>query len=95
MKKVLLMIIYFVLLLGLVGCNNNNKNYGPVQVQVFSIRCSPTETSTEAQNEVNNWLSSKGNTIKVISTDYKVMTTGDVYAATTYYIMITYQEKIK
>ena len=92
MKKVLLMIIYFVLLLGLVGCNNNNKNYGPVQVQTFSSPYS----STEAQNEANNWLSSKGNTIKVISTDYKVTTTGGQYvSSTTYHIMITYQEKIK
>ena len=92
MKKVLLMIIYFVLLLGLVGCNNNNKNYGPVQVQTFSSQYS----STEAQNEANNWLSSKGNTIKVISTDYKVTTTGGQYvSSTTYHIMITYQEKIK
>ena len=88
MKKVLLMIIYFVLLLGLVGCNNNNKNYGPVQVQIFS-QCH----ATEAQDEANNWLSSKGNTIKVISTDYKV-TVVDSYNIT-YYIMITYQEKIK
>ena len=94
MKKVLLMIIYFVLLLGLVGCNNNNKNYGPVQVQIFNGRYFSTEAQ-EAQNEVNNWLSSKGNTIKVISTDYKVTTTGGNYATTTYYIMITYQEKIK
>lgn len=87
MKKVLLMIIYFVLLLGLVGCNNNNKNYGPVQVQTFSSSYS----STGAQNEANNWLSSKGNTIKVISTDYEVTTTG----TNTYHIMITYQEEIK
>lgn len=87
MKKVLLMIIYLVLLLGLVGCNNNNKNYGPVQVQTFS---GPYE-ATRAQNEANNWLNSKGNTIKVISTDYEVITTG----TTTYHIMITYQEKIK
>lgn len=85
MKKVLLMIIYFVLLLGLVGCNNNNKNYGPVQVQIFR-----SGAQTEVQNEANNWLSSKGNTIKVISTDYKVTS-----VERTYYIMITYQEKIK
>lgn len=90
MKKVLLMIIYFVLLLGLVGCNNNNKNYGPVQVQTFSDEYS----STRVQNEANNWLSSKGNTIKVISTDYQV-TTGQYSSSTTYHIMITYQEKIK
>ena len=89
MKKVLLMIIYFVLLLGLVGCNNNNKNYGPVQVQTFRSPYS----STEVQDEANNWLSSKGNTIKVISTDYKV-TIIDSYNIT-YYIMITYQEKIE
>lgn len=88
MKKVLLMIIYFVLLLGLVGCNNNNKNYGPVHVTIFSSECS----STEVQNDTNIWLNSKGNTIKVISTDYKVTTTGGWH---TYYIMITYQEKIK
>lgn len=93
MKKVLLMIIYFVLLLGLVGCNNNNKNYGPVQVQTFSSQ-SYDYYSTEAQNEANNWLSSKGNTIKVISTDYKVITTNG-HAPYIYYIMITYQEKIK
>ena len=85
MKKVLLMIIYFVLLLGLVGCNNNNKNYGPVQVQTFSSPYS----STEAQNEANNWLSSKGNTIKVISIDYIVI------SASAHQIMITYQEKIE
>ena len=91
MKKVLLMIIYFVLLLGLVGCNNNNKNYGTVQVQTFSSQ-SYQYYSTEAQNEANNWLSSKGNTIKVISTDYKVINTDGPYI---YYIMITYQEKIK
>ena len=91
MKKVLLMIIYFVLLLGLVGCNNNNKNYGPVQVQTFSSQ-SYQYYPTEAQNEANNWLSSKGNTIKVISTDYKVINTSGPYI---YYIMITYQEKIK
>ena len=89
MKKVLLMIIYFVLLLGLVGCNNNNKNYGPVQVQMFSSQCI-SGAQTEVQNEANNWLSSKGNTIKVISTDYQVTT--DPYK---YHIMITYQEKIK
>ena len=89
MKKVLLMIIYFVLLLGLVGCNNNNKNYGPVQVQTFSSQYS----STEAQNEANNWLSSKGNTIKVISTDYIVTSTSG--GTTTHHIMITYQEKIE
>ena len=90
MKKVLLMIIYFVLLLGLVGCNNNNKNYGPVHVQIFSDQ-SHDYHPTEVQNDANIWLSSKGNTIKVISTDYKVIDTGSY----TYYIMITYQEKIK
>lgn len=90
MKKVLLMIIYFVLLLGLVGCNNNNKNYGPVQVQTFSSHCI-SGAQTEVQNEANNWLSSKGNTIKVISTEYEVTST----SGTTHYIMITYQEKIK
>ena len=87
MKKVLLMIIYFVLLLGLVGCNNN---YGPVHVQIFSdqgCQYSPTEV----QNDANIWLSSKGNTIKVISIDYKVIDTGPY----THYIMITYREKIK
>lgn len=93
MKKVLLMIIYFVLLLGLVGCNNNNKNYGPVQVQIFrndQYQCIlEVEAQTDAQNEANNWLSSKGNTIKVISTEYEVTDTGS------HYIMITYQEKIK
>lgn len=94
MKKVLLMIIYFVLLLGLVGCNNNNKNYGPVQVQIFQVRTIQHSTK-EVQDEANNWLSSKGNTIKVISTDYKVATTDEIYGTNTYYIMITYQEKIK
>lgn len=88
MKKVLLMIIYFVLLLGLVGCNN----YGPVHVTTFSSQYSSTEARTEVQNDVNIWLSSKGNTIKVISTEYEVTTTG---GTTTYHIMITYQEKIK
>lgn len=87
MKKVLLMIIYFVLLLGLVGCNNNNKNYGPVHVQTFSSQCI-SGARTEVQNDVNIWLSSKGNTIKVISTEYEV-------DDGTYHIMITYQEKIK
>ena len=90
MKKVLLMIIYFVLLLGLVGCNNN-KNYGPVQVQTFSDYYS----STRVQDDANNWLSSKGNTIKVISTEYEVATTGGPYDGGTFHIMITYQEKIK
>lgn len=90
MKKVLLMIIYFVLLLGLVGCNNNNKNYGPVHVTIFSGQ-SCEYSPTEVQNDANIWLSSKGNTIKVISIDYKVIDTG-LY---THYIMITYQEKIK
>lgn len=87
MKKVLLMIIYFVLLLGLVGCNNNNKNYGPVQVQTFSSHYE----ATRAQDEANNWLSSKGNTIKVISTDYEVIGQN----GGEYHIIITYQEKIK
>ena len=91
MKKVLLMIIYFVLLLGLVGCNNNNKNYGPVHVTIFSSQ-SREYSPTEVQNNANIWLSSKGNTIKVISIDYKVIDTDGPY---TYYIMITYQEKIK
>lgn len=92
MKKVLLMIIYFVLLLGLVGCNNNNKNYGSVQVQTFGSIYS----STDVQDKANNWLSSKGNTIKVISTDYKVTDTGGYnHGSDTYHIMITYQEKIK
>ena len=84
MKKVLLMIIYFVLLLGFVGCNNN---YEPVQVQIFSSIYS----STDVQNKANIWLNSEGNTIKVISTDYKVTDT-DRYN-TTYHIMITYQRK--
>lgn len=88
MKKVLLMIIYFVLLLGLVGCNNNNKNYGPVQVQTFSDQY----ISTNVQDAANIWLSSKGNTIKVISTEYEVIVVSGV---TTYHIMITYQEKIE
>lgn len=92
MKKVLLMIIYFVLLLGLVGCNNNNKNYGPVQVQTFRNECL-SEPQTEVQNKANNWLSSKGNTIKVISIDYIVTSTSG--GTTTHHIMITYQEKIK
>lgn len=88
MKKVLLMIIYFVLLLGLVGCNNN-KNYGPVQVQTFS----EPYVSTRVQDAANSWLSSKGNTIKVISIDYIVTSTSG--GATTHHIMITFQEKIK
>ena len=88
MKKVLLMIIYFVLLLGLVGCNNNNENYGPVQVQTFSDQY----ISTNVQDAANIWLSSKGNTIKVISTEYEVIVVSGV---TTYHIMITYQEEIK
>lgn len=88
MKKVLLMIIYFVLLLGLVGCNNN-KNYGPVYVQTFRSQCT-YGAHTEVQNAANIWLSSKGNTIKVISTEYEVTTVGSII---TCHIMITYQEK--
>lgn len=83
MKKLILLFVLVIMsFVCLVGCSTQ----AVTQVKVFKTE---TESLSVLNKEVNNWLTSQGNTIEVISVDL------DTFKYGYYYITVVYKENIK